>query len=128
MLFRSQSGAARNGLTEDLVHALSSCPGLRVVARSSCAEFKGLSADVRVIGERLGVCALVAGSVRLEGVRLRVLAQLIDTDTGVNVWSGVYDRELEGVLATQEKISREIASALLFQLNPAIRVAGAAAL
>jgi len=106
-----------DGLTEDLMHALSSSPGVRVVARSSCFEFKGLSVDVRTIGQRLGVSALVSGSVRLEGGRLRVLAQLIDTETGVNVWSGVYDRELDGILATQEKIAAEMAFALEAQLN-----------
>jgi TolB-like protein len=106
-----------DGLTEDLMHALSSCPGVRMVARSSCFEFKGLSVDVRTIGQRLGVSALISGSVRLEGGRLRALAQLIDTETGVNVWSGVYDRELDGILATQAKIAGEIAAALQAQLN-----------
>jgi TolB-like protein len=115
-----------DGLTEDLIHYLSGYPGLGVVARSSCFEFKGLSVDVRRIGERLGVSALVSGSVRLEGVRLRVLVQLIDTGTGVNLWSGVYDRELEGVLATQESISREIASSLQSLLIPAPRALTAA--
>ena len=106
-----------DGLTEDLMHALSSFPGVQLVARSSCFEFKGLSLDVRTIGKRLGVSALVSGTVRFEGGRLRTLAQLIDTESGVNLWSGVYDRELDGILATQGKIAGEIASELQSQLS-----------
>jgi len=110
-------GSFSDGLTEDLIHTLSNCPGVRVVARVSSFQFSSLSLDVRTIGERLGVSAVISGSVRLEEGRLRVLAQLIDTATGVNLWSGVYDRELEGVLATQEKIARELGSAVLLQLD-----------
>jgi len=80
-------------------------------------QFKGKSGDVRRIGEWLGVCALVSGSVRKEGARLRVLVQLIDTETGLNLWSGGYEREWEGVLATQEKISRELAGILQRQFG-----------
>jgi len=105
------------GLVEDLVHRLSSCAGVRVVARVSCSEFKDLSVNARTIGERLSVSAVVSGSVRMEGIRLRVIAQLIDTKTGVNVWSGVYDQELDGILATQEKISREISDSVQCRLG-----------
>src|SRR5207249_2324506 len=75
------------GLTEELIHSLSSSPGLQVVAGISCSQFKSKSEDVRRIGEFLGVQALVAGSVRIEGSRVRVLAQLIDTRSGLNFWS-----------------------------------------
>jgi TolB-like protein len=111
------SEAFSDGLTDELIHALSSAPGLRVVARSSCFQFKGRSEDVRRIGEWLGVCALVSGTVRIEGVHLRVLAQLIDTGTGVNLWSCAYDRKLEGTLATQQKISNEMAGILESQIT-----------
>jgi TolB-like protein len=104
-----------DGLTDELIHALSTLPGVRMVARASCFQFKGKSEDVRRIGAWLGVCALIAGSVRKEGSRLRVLVQLIDTGTGLNLWSGVYERDLEGILATQEKISRELAGILQCQ-------------
>jgi TolB-like protein len=113
-----------DGLTEDLMHTLSTCPGVRIVARASCSEFKSLSLDARTIAERLGVSALVTGSVRLEEGRLRVMAQVVDSETGVNVWSGVYDRELAGILATQSRISRELAEAIESRLGPAaIRIA-----
>ena len=95
------SQAFGDGLTEELIHSLSSCQGIRVVARSSSFQFKDRSEDVRRIGELLGVCALVAGSLRMEDSRVRVLSQLIDTRSGVNLWSAAYDRELEGILATQ---------------------------
>ncbi len=106
-----------DGLTDELSHALSSWPGLQIVARASCFQFKGKSEDVRRIGEWLGVCALVCGSVRKEGVRLRVLAQLIDTETGVNLWSAGYVWELAGVLETQKGISRQLTNALQFHLG-----------
>ena len=117
-----------DGLTEDLAHALSTST-VRVVTRVSCSEFKGLAVDVRTIGERLGVSAVVSGSVRMEGIRLRVMAQLVDSATGVNVWSGVFDRELDGILATQANISQEIAAAVQRQLAgcPAASMTAAAA-
>lgn len=98
------------GLTDELIHLLSLWPGVQVAARSSCYQFKSQSEDVRRIGEWLGVCALVAGSVRREGSRLRVLMQVIDTETGMNLWSAGYQWELKGVLETQEKISHEVAA------------------
>jgi TolB-like protein len=106
-----------DGLTDELSHALSSWPELQVVARASCFQFKGKSEDVRRIGEWLGVCALVSGSVRKEGARLRILAQLIDTETGVNLWSAGYVWELAGVLETQKGISRQLTNALQFHLG-----------
>jgi len=103
------SEAFGEGITDELIHELSSWEGVRVVARSSCFQFKGRSEDVRRIGESLGVTALLSGSVRIEGPRVRVLAQLIDAETGVNLRSSAYDRELGGILATQQEISRELA-------------------
>src|SRR5207247_361192 len=72
------SDAFSEGITDELIHELSSLEGIRVVARSSCFQFKGRSEDVRRIAESLGVSALVSGSVRIEGPLVRVLAQLID--------------------------------------------------
>src|SRR5205823_4638824 len=106
------SQAFSDGLTDELIHAISNWPGVRVVARTSSNQFKGKSEDVRRIGEWLGVSTLISGSVRREGSRLRVLVQLIDTGTGLNLWSGACERELKGMLATQEKTSREMATLL----------------
>jgi TolB-like protein len=108
--------AFADGLTDELIHALSGSPGIRVVARASCFQFKGKSEDVRRIGEWLGVSALVSGTVRKEGSHLRMLVQLVDAESGLNLWSASYEREVEGILATQDKISREIAATLQLQL------------
>jgi TolB-like protein len=106
------SQAFADGLTDELIHALSGWPDIRVVTRASCFQFKDKSEDVRRIGEWLGVCALVSGSVRKEGSRLRILVQLVDAETGLNLWSAGYEREVEGILATQDQISREVAGTL----------------
>lgn len=109
------SEAFSEGLTDELIHALSSCDGIRVIARSSSFQFKGRSEDVRRIGESLGVSALVSGNVRMEGPRVRVLAQLIDVETGVNLRSSAYDLEMGGTLATQQQISREVTAIVKLQ-------------
>jgi len=106
------SHAFSDGLTDDLIHAISNWPGVRVVARTSSNQFRGKSEDVRRIGEWLGVSTIVTGSVRREGSHLRVLVQLIDTGTGLNLWSGACDREMKGMLATQVKTSGEMAALL----------------
>jgi TolB-like protein len=111
------SQAFTDGLTDELIHALSGCPGIRMVARASCFQFKGKSEDVRRIGEWLGVSALVSGSVRKEGSHLRILVQLVDAETGLNLWSAGYEREVEGILATQQKISGEVAGILQLQFT-----------
>jgi len=103
------SEAFGDGLTDELMHTLSSWPEARIIARSSCFQFKGRSEDARRIGGWLGASALVSGSVRIEGAHVRVLAQLIDTATGLNLWSCAYDREIDGILATQQRISSEVA-------------------
>jgi TolB-like protein len=108
--------AFADGLTDELIHALSGSPGIRMVARASCFQFKGKSEDVRRIGEWLGVSALVSGSVRKEGSHLRILVQLVDAESGLNLWSASYERDVQGILATQDKISREIAATLQLQL------------
>ena len=111
------SEAFSDGLTDELIHVLSGWPGIRVIARSSCFQFKGRSEDVCRIGQVLDVCALVSGSVHIEGPHLRVLAQLIDAQTGENLWSYACNRELEGVLATQQRISREMTRILRSRLD-----------
>jgi TolB-like protein len=117
------SEAFSDGLTDELIHALSGSDGLQVIARSSSFQFKGRSEDVRRIGESLGVTALVSGTVRMEGPRVRVLAQLIDAGTGVNLWSAAYDRELSGVLLTQQEISIAVAGIVKTQLGVRVQAA-----
>jgi serine/threonine-protein kinase len=105
-----------DGLTEELLNALARVRGLRVAARSSSFQFREPGVDVRMVGRRLGVAAVVEGSVRLDGNRLRVTAQLIDTRRGYHLWSEQYDRDMKDIFAVQEDIARTVASALSAEL------------
>jgi serine/threonine-protein kinase len=105
-----------DGLTEELLNALARVQGLRVAARSSSFQFREPGVDVRMVGRKLGVAAVVEGSVRLEGKRLRVTAQLIETRRGYHLWSEQYDRDMKDVFAVQEDIARTVASALSAEL------------
>jgi serine/threonine-protein kinase len=100
------------GLAEELIGALSRIEGLRVAARTSSFAVGGGALDVRVIGDTLGVAAVLEGSVRRDGGRLRVSARLADTKSGYQIWSGEYDRELVDIFAVQDEIARAIATAL----------------
>jgi eukaryotic-like serine/threonine-protein kinase len=105
-----------DGVTEELINALTRVEGLRVVSRTSAFAFKGKPQDVRAIGAQLNVRAVLEGSVRKAGRRLRVTAQLTDVSSGYQLWSEVYDRDLEDIFAIQEEISRAIVSSLRVKL------------
>jgi serine/threonine-protein kinase len=108
-----------DGLTEELITTLSQVPGLRVAARTSSFQFKGQSPDVHEIGRKLDVGAVLEGSVRKSGNRLRVSAQLISVKDGYQLWSESYDRNLADVFAVQEDVARSIVAALRVRLAPA---------
>ena len=114
-----------DGLSEEIITALSRIDGLRVAARTSSFALRDGNLDVRVIGDTLGVDAVLEGSVRREGNRLRVIAQLIDAETGYHIWADEYDREVADVIAVQYEIAKAIAGALRLQL-PAAQSAGRA--
>jgi adenylate cyclase len=101
-----------DGLAEELLGALSKIEGLRVPARTSAFAFRGEKADVREIGWKLGAEAVLEGSVRTAGSRLRVTAQLIGATDGFHLWSETYDCEMEDVFAIQEEIARSIVRAI----------------
>jgi TolB-like protein/Flp pilus assembly protein TadD/tRNA A-37 threonylcarbamoyl transferase component Bud32 len=101
-----------DGMTDELISALTRVEGLHVVSRTSAFAFKGKLQDVRAIGAQLNVRTALEGSVRQAGRRLRVTAQLTDVTKGYQLWSEVFDRDLEDVFAIQEEISRAIVSAL----------------
>jgi serine/threonine-protein kinase len=103
-----------DGITEELINALSRVEGLSVVARTSAASFKGKDIDVREIGGKLGATALLEGSVRKSGRQLRIQARLVNAADGYQLWSQVYDRELADVFAIQQ----EIATAIVEKLEP----------
>ena len=107
----SQSYIA-DGLTEDLITALSKYHWLRVVARNSCFAFKGQAVDVRRAAKELGAKYIVEGSVRRAGNRLRVTAQLLDGATGEHIWAERYDRDLEDLFALQDEINGMIVGRL----------------
>jgi TolB-like protein/tRNA A-37 threonylcarbamoyl transferase component Bud32 len=101
-----------DGITEEIINALSQVPGLSVVARTSAFAFKGKDMDVREIGGQLNVRALVEGSVRRAGDRVRITAQLINAADGYHLWSKSYDRTLADIFALQDELARSIAGAL----------------
>lgn len=106
-----------DGMTEEVINALSKVPGIHVASRSSCFAFKGKKdVSVRQIGERLGVTTLLEGSVRKVGNRIRIAAELVNVENGYQLWSETYDRQLEDVFAVQDEISRAIVDALKLQL------------
>lgn len=98
-----------DGFTEELISALSSVQGLRVVARTSAFAFKDKAQDIREIGKELGVGTVLEGSVRRSGDTLRITAQLIRTEDGSHIWSRSYDRKMQDVLAVQSEIAERIA-------------------
>lgn len=106
-----------DGIAEEIISDLAHLRGLRVAARTSAFAFKGKSEDVRAIGRRLGVDAVLEGSVRKAGNRLRISAQLINVQDGCHLWSERYDRELKDVFAVQDEISRTIAAILQVTLT-----------
>jgi len=97
-----------DGVTEEIINALSRVKGLRVVARTSAFAFKGKNVDVREIGRKLNVSAVLEGSVRRSGDTLRVAAQLINVADGYQLWSEQYNREFEDVFAVQDEIAQAI--------------------
>jgi serine/threonine-protein kinase len=105
-----------DGLTDELINALSQVEGLRVVARTSAFRYKGAAQDVREVGRALNVRSVLEGSVRREGGRVRVTAQLVDTANGYQLWSGAFDKEMTGVFSLQDEISSAIVDTLRLKL------------
>lgn len=100
-----------DGLSEDLITALSKVPGLFVIARHSTFVYKGKSIDVRRVARELGVGHVVEGSVRRVAKRLRITVQLIDAVAGGHVWADRFDRDLEDIFAIQDEVSEKIVNA-----------------
>jgi serine/threonine-protein kinase len=98
-----------DGMTEEIINALSQLPGLQVAARTSSFAFKGKGADIAEVGAKLKVATVLDGSVRKAGNRVRITAQLIDVGDGYHLWSERYDSELDDVFAIQDHIARAIA-------------------
>lgn len=101
-----------DGISEEILNALTKVNGLQVSARTSSFSFKGKNEDVRQIGTKLGVATVLEGSVRRSGKRIRITAQLINTADGYHLWSEVYDSDLEDIFQVQDEISLKIVNKL----------------
>ena len=106
-----------DGITEDIIGALSRFRELFVIARNSTFVYKGQAVDVRQVGRDLGVHYVLEGSVRRSGERVKIAVQLIDAAKGSHLWSETYDRELSDIFAVQEEISARIAGALAARID-----------
>ncbi|HEY9112216.1 MAG TPA: tetratricopeptide repeat protein [Rhodanobacteraceae bacterium] len=113
-----------DGLAEEILNVLASIRDLRVASRTSSFRFRGGDADARDIGRALNVAAIMEGSVRKAGDRVRVTAQLIDAENGYHLWSENFDRRLEDIFAIQEEIARNVARALRVSLKGAAKLDG----
>src|SRR5438477_11681034 len=105
-----------DGISEEILDALAKVDGLRVVARTSSFSFKGKNADVGEVANKLNVENVLEGSLRREGNRIRITAQLINARDGFHLWSDTYERELKDVFAVQDGITRSIVDALKIKL------------
>jgi adenylate cyclase len=101
-----------DGITEDIINALSLYPSLFVIARNSCFTYKGRAVDVKQVGRELGVRYVLEGSLRKSGSRIRVTAQLVESETGKHVWGEHYDRELADIFALQDEITEAVTIAI----------------
>jgi len=101
-----------DGLTEEVINALTKVEGLKVTARTSSFAFKGQNQDVRTIGKQLNVSTILEGSVRMAADRVRITAQLINVEDGFHFWSEIFDRNLSDIFELQDEISLLIADKL----------------
>jgi eukaryotic-like serine/threonine-protein kinase len=101
-----------DGLAEELLNSLVKVQGLHVAARTSSFQFKGRNEDLRGIGQKLNVATVLEGSVRKQGQRARISAQLIQVSDGFHLWSETYDRDLTDIFAVQEEIAQSVAGSL----------------
>jgi adenylate cyclase len=105
-----------DGLTEEIITAISKSPNLFVIARTSAFTYKGKPAKIKQVSEDLGVRYVLEGSVRREGERIRITAQFIDAMSGHHLWSERFDRDLKDIFAVQEEIAAKIMKALQVRL------------
>jgi TolB-like protein/Tfp pilus assembly protein PilF len=106
-----------DGLTEDIITALSKTPKMFVIARNSTFNYKGKSVKVQQVSEELGVRYVLEGSFRKAGDRVRITAQLIDALTGHHLWVERYDRDLKNIFAVQDEITKNIITAMQVKLT-----------
>ena len=106
-----------DGMTEDLITDLSKISGLFVIARNSVFAYKGKSVKIEQVGRDLGVRYILEGSVRKSGDKVRINAQLVDSETGGHVWAERYDGDLKDIFALQDEVIKKIVTALVVKLT-----------
>lgn len=106
-----------DGLSEEILNVLVKLPNLRVAARTSSFAYKGSNSNMKVVGQELGVEHLLEGSVRKQGSRVRITAQLIRSADGFHLWSETYDRELKDIFDVQEEIANAIGNNLALEMD-----------
>ena len=116
----------RDGITEDIITELSKIKGLNIFSRPTVLAFRDKSVTPAQVGQQLGAAHALTGSLRRAGNRLRINAQLVDTQTDFPLWSERYDREMKDVFEVQDEIARNIAEALRITLSPQEQAALAA--
>lgn len=120
--FANMSGDAEqeyfaDGISEDIITALSKLSQLFVIARNSSFTFKGRNVNIQEVGKSLGVRNVLEGSVRKSGNRVRITAQLIDATTGGHLWADRFDRDLTDIFAVQDDVTQKIVAALALNLT-----------
>jgi serine/threonine protein kinase len=111
-----------DGISEEILNGLAKVDGLRVVGRTSSFSFKGKNSNASEIGKKLNVENVLEGTLRREGNRVRITAKLINTRNGFHLWSETYERELQGVFALHDEITRAIVNALKVKLAVSLPV------
>jgi serine/threonine-protein kinase len=101
-----------DGLSEELIAALAQINGLKVIGRSSSFRFKDRKEEPKTIGEKLGVSTLLDGTVRKQGDRVRIVAELVNAADGIQLWTRTFDRELKDIFAVQAEIAKAVAESL----------------
>ena len=101
-----------DGLSEELIAALGQIKDLKVIGRSSSFRFKERKEEPKTIGEKLGVSTLLEGTVRKQGNKVRIVAELINAADGTELWSRIFDRELKDIFAVQTEIAQAVAASL----------------
>ena len=101
-----------DGLSEELIAALAQIKELKVIGRSSSFRFKDRKEETKTIGEKLGVATLLEGTVRKQGERVRIVAELINAADGIELWTRTFDRELKDIFGVQQEIAAAVASSL----------------
>ena len=120
--FNNMSGDAEqeyfsDGITEDIITALSRSPWMFVISRNSSFTYRGAAVDVRVVSKELGVRYILEGSVRKAGNRVRITAQLIDGTVGSHVWAEKYDGELQDIFDLQDQITQQVVATVQTQIQ-----------